>query len=115
MKGKLLLVTGVAVGYVLGTRAGRERYEQIKRRAVELWNDPHVQRTVDDVEDAVGTATAEVQERLADATTKVVGAVTSFGRRDDERRDDKRHDDKRRDDETWTDLDREARAAMPPD
>lgn len=105
MKGKLLLVTGVAVGYVLGTRAGRERYEQIKRRAVELWNDPHVQRAADDVEDAVGTAAADVQERLADASTKVVGAVTSFGRRDDETRVD----------ETWTDPDREVRAAMPPD
>ena len=25
------LVLGIAVGYVLGARAGRERYEQIKR------------------------------------------------------------------------------------
>ena len=30
MKGKVGLVVGLSVGYVLGTRAGRERYEQIK-------------------------------------------------------------------------------------
>ncbi len=30
MKGKIGLVVGLGVGYVLGTRAGRERYEQIK-------------------------------------------------------------------------------------
>jgi hypothetical protein len=27
------IVLGVAIGYVLGTRAGRERYEQIRRMA----------------------------------------------------------------------------------
>src|SRR3546814_17314066 len=30
MKGKVGLVIGLAAGYVLGARAGRERYEQIK-------------------------------------------------------------------------------------
>ena len=29
MRGKVGLVIGLGVGYVLGTRAGRERYEQI--------------------------------------------------------------------------------------
>lgn len=33
MRGKILFATGIAVGYVLGTRAGRERYEQIKKAA----------------------------------------------------------------------------------
>jgi oxygen-dependent protoporphyrinogen oxidase len=33
MKKKLYFVTGVAVGYVLGSRAGRERYEQLKATA----------------------------------------------------------------------------------
>jgi hypothetical protein len=30
MKTKLTLLTGVAIGYVLGSRAGRERYEQMR-------------------------------------------------------------------------------------
>ncbi|HEY5650907.1 MAG TPA: YtxH domain-containing protein [Acidimicrobiia bacterium] len=33
MKFKSGLTIGIAVGYVLGARAGRERYEQIKRGA----------------------------------------------------------------------------------
>jgi len=31
---------GVAIGYVLGTRAGRERYEQMKSAVTALWEDP---------------------------------------------------------------------------
>ena len=38
MKGKAGLVIGLAVGYVLGTRAGRERYEQIKEQWLKVWN-----------------------------------------------------------------------------
>src|SRR3954462_1818395 len=40
MKGKLAVLTGVGVGYVLGTRAGRERYEQMRAGASRLWQDP---------------------------------------------------------------------------
>jgi hypothetical protein len=42
MKGKLAVLAGVGVGYVLGTRAGRERYEQICDGARRLWQDPRV-------------------------------------------------------------------------
>ena len=38
MKGKIGLVVGIGVGYVLGTRAGRERYEQIKTQWLKVWN-----------------------------------------------------------------------------
>jgi hypothetical protein len=42
MKGKLAVLAGVGVGYVLGTKAGRERYEQIRGGARRLWQDPRV-------------------------------------------------------------------------
>jgi len=42
MKGKLAVLAGAGVGYVLGTRAGRERYEQIRRGARRIWQDPRV-------------------------------------------------------------------------
>ena len=53
MRGKILFAAGLAVGYVLGTRAGRERYEEIKRAADSFWNSPRVKRRVDQVEDFV--------------------------------------------------------------
>ena len=58
MRGKLLFITGGLVGFVLGARAGRQRYEQIKAAANDLWNTKPVQRRVSEVRtfalDAVG-------------------------------------------------------------
>jgi hypothetical protein len=42
MAGNLGLVVGAGAGYVLGTRAGRERYEQVVERARQLWQRPQV-------------------------------------------------------------------------
>lgn len=80
MRGKILFATGLAVGYVLGTRAGRERYEQLKRAAQGFWNDPRVQRRVDQVEGFVRENAAEVAEFVSDGAKKVVGQVTGAGR-----------------------------------
>lgn len=43
MRNKLLFLTGVGIGYVLGTKAGRERYEQIRRTAVKVKENPTIQ------------------------------------------------------------------------
>ena len=43
---KLLLFSGLALGYLLGTRAGRRRYEQIKHIATRVVEDPRVQETL---------------------------------------------------------------------
>lgn len=51
MKGKVAFILGAAVGYVLGSRAGRERYEQIKQGATSLWNSKPVQSGVEAVND----------------------------------------------------------------
>jgi len=65
MKGKILLVVGLGIGYVLGTRAGRERYEEIRAAASKLWNDPRIQSSVDQASDFV-----------SDGAKKVVSQVT---------------------------------------
>ena len=40
---KLSFVAGFGVGYVLGSRAGRERYEQIRRAWEHAKDDPRLQ------------------------------------------------------------------------
>ena len=84
MKGKLLLLAGAAVGYVLGTRAGRERYEQIKQNVTKAWNDPRVQEKVTEAEHFVSETASktvpQVQEKLSDA---VGAARTRFGGSDE--------------------------------
>ncbi|HVU72981.1 MAG TPA: hypothetical protein VHE83_08460 [Mycobacteriales bacterium] len=42
---RIYLVLGLAVGYVLGTRAGRERYEAIRDAARRVADRPEVQET----------------------------------------------------------------------
>lgn len=79
MRGKILFATGLAVGYVLGTRAGRERYEELKRAAQSFWNDPRVKHRVDQVEDFVKEKAPEVAEFVSDGAKKVVNQVTGKG------------------------------------
>ena len=50
---KLPLLLAAGVGYVLGTKAGRERYEQIRSSAQRLAKDPRVQRTARQAADTV--------------------------------------------------------------
>ena len=76
MRGKILFVVGLGVGYVLGTRAGREKYEQIKATASKFWNDPRVQKRVDDAQDFVKDKAPDVAEFLADGAKKVVSQVS---------------------------------------
>ncbi|MFE6647021.1 hypothetical protein ACFVJS_10695 [Nocardioides sp. NPDC057772] len=40
---KPALMTAFGIGYVLGARAGRERYDAIAAKAQKLWHDPRVQ------------------------------------------------------------------------
>ena len=50
MRYKATLVIGIAAGYVLGARAGRQRYEQIKRLTQTVKKNPAVQQAADKVQ-----------------------------------------------------------------
>jgi len=76
MKGKILLVTGLAIGYVLGTRAGREKYEEIKATVTKLWNDPRVQKQVHEAGDFVKDKAPDVAEAVADGAKTLVSKAT---------------------------------------
>jgi hypothetical protein len=47
MRYRLTFVAGLALGYVLGTRAGRERYEQLKKCARRVSQNPAVRNTAE--------------------------------------------------------------------
>ncbi|AOR34506.1 hypothetical protein BFF78_28720 [Streptomyces fodineus] len=47
MRYRLTFVAGLALGYVLGTRAGRERYEQLKKSAQRIAQNPAVRNTAE--------------------------------------------------------------------
>ena len=67
MKGKLLLAAGIGVGYVLGSRAGRQSYESLKQAVQDLWSDPRVQDRVSDIEDTVKEKAPVVQDKAEQA------------------------------------------------
>ena len=76
MKGKIAFLLGAAVGYVLGTRAGRERYEQIKRGAQRIWNTEPVQRGVHVVRDAVDERADEVKQAARKLGAQLLGKLS---------------------------------------
>lgn len=75
MRGKLLFITGGLVGYVLGARAGRKRYDQIAAAASDLWNRPPVQRRVNEAKDFALERVGDVPGALLEAGKKVASAV----------------------------------------
>jgi len=74
---KLMLLAADAVGYVLGARAGRERYDQIVRLAGRIKNDPRVQakahQAVDLAKDQAPVMADKVTHAAAAAASKVTG------------------------------------------
>lgn len=67
MKAKAALIIGAAAGYVLGAKAGRERYEQIREGALRLWRDPRVQEKTAQAQDMVRESAPRVQEKVGQA------------------------------------------------
>lgn len=79
MRGKIGIVVGLAAGYVLGSRAGRERYEQIKSCYLKLWHTAPVQKQVDKAKELGKSAALAVPTALWDGAVKVTRAATKQG------------------------------------
>ncbi len=74
---KLALLAAGAAGYVLGARAGRDRYDQIAAQAQRIWSNPRVQQASRDAQDMAREKAPVVGEKLSDAARQATGAVTS--------------------------------------
>ncbi|MFI7019545.1 YtxH domain-containing protein [Streptomyces sp. NPDC050164] len=70
MRYRLTFVAGVVLGYVLGTRAGRERYEQLKKSARQFAQNPAVRNTAESAaqqgREFAGKAYHVVSDRVGD-------------------------------------------------
>lgn len=75
MRGKILFVVGLGVGYVFGTRAGRARYNQIKTAALKVWNDPRVQEQVVAATEFVKENAPEVASAVSENVKKIAERV----------------------------------------
>lgn len=72
--GKLTFAAGLAVGYVLGAKAGQKRYDQIRGRANQLWSSDPVQSRVESVRETVKEQAPVVAAKLGDVA-KTAGAT----------------------------------------
>ncbi len=76
---KLMLVAALAVGYVLGARAGRGRYEQLKQTAQRVRSNPRVQeksqQAVDLAKETAQVATAVAVDKVTSAGSAAVDKV----------------------------------------
>ena len=66
MRTKATFLAGFATGYVLGSRAGRARYEQIREAARAFMASPAVQSTASSLQHQAGDALATAKDKAAD-------------------------------------------------
>lgn len=75
MKKRLILLAGLGVGFVLGSRTGRQSYEKLKAQAQDLWTDPRVQDTVDKANQSIREKSPVVADAVQTAADKVNAAA----------------------------------------
>ena len=76
MKKLLVLVAG-GIGYVLGTKAGRERYDQIMRSLNKVKDDPRVQEKAHQAADFAKEQAPVVKDKVATAASGAAAKVRS--------------------------------------
>jgi hypothetical protein len=78
---KLGFMVGFGAGYVLGSKAGHERYEQLRRLYDNLMTSPQFKRASGKAKDAVETGYEQAREKASESVSKVQEKV----RRTDDR------------------------------
>jgi len=73
MRFRLGLVTGLATGYYLGARAGRQRYDQINRSLAKVRRS----ETFEEVTDRAKAVAEEAVEKAKETVDQLVGTATT--------------------------------------
>lgn len=69
------LIVGLGVGYVLGAKAGRERYDQLKETWDELSDNPRLREAIGKGRGAVGSGMRAGLHAVEGGVEKAAGAV----------------------------------------
>ena len=71
MRGRMGFFIGFGAGYVLGAKAGRGRYEQLRRLYENLASSPAVREATGKAKGAVGTGLEQAKEKASEGVSKV--------------------------------------------
>lgn len=70
MQKVLTFAAGAAVGFVLGTRSGRQTYEKMRHQSLELWHNPTVQEKVSGATETMKDKAPQVQHKVGELAKK---------------------------------------------
>jgi DNA-binding transcriptional MocR family regulator len=80
MRYRIIFAAGLAVGFVLGARAGRERYEQLRRLARKAADSPAVQQAAAAAQAQAGHLARSAREQVTDRMPRMADSARSrFG------------------------------------
>jgi hypothetical protein len=71
MRGRVTFIAGLAIGLVAGARAGRERYDQLKRLAQKVAGSPTVRKASQAAGQKAGELTKAAGHQAADKLPKI--------------------------------------------
>lgn len=81
MRGKLMFLAGLGAGFVLGTRAGREKYEELVQAARKVRENPTVQEAAGVVQEQANKIVSGGRQTVTDKLSNSKLAETKVGER----------------------------------
>ncbi len=76
MRGRVGLFIGLGAGYVLGAKAGTERYDQLMRLYENMLQSPKVKEATGKAKGTVGTGFVQAREKAKEGREKVGSSVS---------------------------------------
>lgn len=70
---KISMALAFGAGYVFGSKAGRQRYEEITEKAKDLWESPKVQEQLDKAQEQAGKAQEQAKSKLKSSGNETTG------------------------------------------